>query len=205
MIAQVRLELKDTNPADYKWTDNELTRFIEMALDRYSQAAPKEVKEAIATTSGSRVITPGEGELANVVRIHAVEYPIDKYPRIFQRFNYYAGIIELIGQDIPDGSDCNVYFGQTYDPDEETWTIPIHHERAIELGACAYAMLNWTTYITPSGLAANVLSPEQALANARQRMADFEAELRRITATVRPTTLYTPALPTKSQSTDWGP
>ena len=52
----VRRDLHDEDPANYRWTNDEIDRHIAHAVKDYSGAVPYEQKAVKATTAGSREI-----------------------------------------------------------------------------------------------------------------------------------------------------
>ena len=78
MRTRVRRDLRDTDPTDERWSDDELDRHIERAVRELSLAAPVEVVATLTTSAGSRDLDVSA--LADRVSIDAVEYPAGQYP-----------------------------------------------------------------------------------------------------------------------------
>ncbi|GAG67347.1 unnamed protein product, partial [marine sediment metagenome] len=88
MRAIVRRDLHDEDDTNYRWTDDELDRHITHAAKDLSEAIPYEQKSVKATTSGSREIDIST--LSDRIVIEAVEYPVDKFPKKYQRYSLWA-------------------------------------------------------------------------------------------------------------------
>ncbi|MCK4698043.1 MAG: hypothetical protein KAT53_07055, partial [Dehalococcoidia bacterium] len=135
MITLVRRELKDES--SNLWSDDELTRHIGRAVAELSEAIPREQKATIATTADSREVDISS--LSDRVMVEAVEYPVDEFPKRYQRFALWADTLTLLGGEVPDGSDCYVYYGKLHTLDAVTSTIPTKHEDLVAAGAAGYA------------------------------------------------------------------
>jgi hypothetical protein len=112
MRAIVRRDLHDEDANNYRWTNDELDRHIGHAVKDYSDAVPHEQKAVTATISGSRDIDISL--LSDRIMIEAVEYPIGNFLRRYQRFSLWADVITLLGDEIPDGSNARIYYGQLH-------------------------------------------------------------------------------------------
>jgi hypothetical protein len=146
MRTLVRRDLKDEDNSNYRWQDNEIDRAIARAVAELSRYVPREMKNTIATTDGSREIALTT--LTDRVSVDRVEFPIDEHPRQFQRFSVYVDTITLIGDVEGDGNNCYVYWGKVHTLDGSTSTIPSYLEDVLALGAAAYAVLAQTQYRT---------------------------------------------------------
>jgi len=122
MRATVRRDLHDEDEANYRWTNDELDRHIAHAVNEFSQAIPYEQKATIATTSGSREIDISS--VTDRIMVEAVEYPVDKFPKRYQRFSLWSETLTLLGAEVPDGSNAYIYYGKLHTLDDATSTIP---------------------------------------------------------------------------------
>src|SRR3972149_2551610 len=95
MRAILRRDLHDEDATNYRWSDDELDRHIAHAVKDFSEAIPYEQKEALATTSGGREIDISS--LSDRIMVQAIEYPVDMFPRIFQRFSLWGDTLTLLG------------------------------------------------------------------------------------------------------------
>lgn len=119
----VRRDLHDQGAENYRWSDDEIDRHIAHAVKDFSEAIPLEQKMTKATTSGSREIDIST--ITDRVMVQAVEYPVDRFPPIYQRFALWADTVTLLGTEIPDGSDACIYYGKLHTLNVGSSTIPI--------------------------------------------------------------------------------
>lgn len=206
MRTRVRRDLHDEDALSYRWTDDELDRHIQRALDEVGVASPREMKSSLTTTAGSRALSLAT--LAGLVAIEAVEYPTTLYPPSYVRFSVWAGTLTLLVGSAPSGGlGVNVYYGAVHTLDATSSTLPVNLEDLVATGAGAYAALEWSSFATNR---INVGGEEvwrQYLVWGQDRLSAFLrrlAQLGRKNA-VRARTLYVPAQPLPSQTTDWGP
>lgn len=205
MRALVRRDLRDEDPADYRWTDDELDRHIGRALREYSHALPLEAKADIATTPGSREIDISA--LSDRVVIEAVEYPIGSFPPSYQRFALWADTLTILSDALPDGGDVRVYHGRLHTLTAQTSTVPAQHEDLVATGAAAYALLEWASYAVNRVNVGGADTARRYREQGNERLASLQKELRRLgrSNAVRVRQLYTPATTPVSRATDAGP
>jgi len=205
MITIVRRDLHDEDAANYRWTDDELTRHIAHAVKDFSEALPLEQKATKATTSGSREIDISS--LSGVVMVAAVEYPVDKFPQRYQRFALWGDTLTLLGDEVPDGSNCYIYYGKLHTLNAATSTIPTKHEDLLAAGACGYAALEWAVYAINRINVGGAMTSRELLACGKEKLGYFKAEIKRLGRRnrVRARTLYKPCYPPVSESTDYEP
>jgi hypothetical protein len=201
----VRRDLHDEDDSNYRWTNDELDRHIAHAVNEFSEAIPYEQKATKATTSGSREIDIST--ITDRIMVEAVEYPVGRFPKWYQRFALWADTITLLGDEVPDGSDAYIYYGKLHTLDSETSTIPTKHEDLIVAGACGYAAVEWAVYAINRVNTGGTPTPRELLDWGKEKLNHFRRELRRLgrrnRARVR--SLYTPYYPPISRATDYGP
>lgn len=198
----VRRDLKDEDANNYRWTNDEIDRMVDRAIREYSQVRPYEQKAIIATTNASRIISIST--LTGVVLIYAVEFPVDKYPRQYQRFTLQGTDIEMLDQ-VGDGNNSYVYYGKMHDIEAITWTIQVQHEHIIALGAMAYALLQYGAYSVNRVNVGGAYTVSNALSWGQQKLDEFNKALKRLKSKIKSSSLYVPAIPLQSKTTDWGP
>ncbi len=200
----VRRDLHDEDAANYRWSDDELDRHISHAVKEFSQAIPYEQKATKATTSGSREIDIST--ITDRIMVEAVEYPVDKFPKRYQRFTLWADILTLLGDEVPDGSNAYIYHGKLHTLGESS-TIPIKYEDLIAAGACGYAAVEWAAYAINRVNVGGTITPREFLNWGNERFNFFKQELKRLGRRnrVRISQLYKPYYPPVSKSTDYGP
>ena len=201
----VRRDLHDEDTQNYRWTNDELDRHITHAVKDFSEAIPYEQKTAKATTSASREIDIST--ITNRVMVEAVEYPVGRFPRRYQRFAIWADTITLLGDEVPDGSNAYIYYGKLHTLDSGTSTIPTRHEDLIVAGACGYAAVEWAVYAINRVNVGGNQTPDELLNWGREKLDHFRRELKRLGRRnrVRIRSLYKPYYPPVSESTDYGP
>jgi len=205
MRAIVRRDLHDEDASNYRWTNDEIDRHIAHAVKDFSEAIPNEQKAVKATTAGSREIDIST--ITDRVVVEAVEYPVDNFPRRFQRFDLWGNTLTLLGDEVPDGSNAYIYYGRLHTLDASGSTIPAKHEDLIAIGAGGYAAVEWAVYAVNLVNIGGTMTPQEFLAWGREKLAYFRSELRRLSRRnrVRVRSLYQPYYSTVSQTTDYGP
>ncbi|MFH0847580.1 MAG: hypothetical protein V1894_05980 [Chloroflexota bacterium] len=201
----VRRDLHDEDESGYRWTDSELDRHIAHAVRDFSEAIPLEEKTSLTTSSGSREIDISS--LTDLVMVEAVEYPLDHFPKSYQRFSLWAGKLTLLGAEVPDGSDADVYYGKLHTLDSEASTIPTRYEDLIATGAAGYAALEWAVYAVNQVNVGGEATQRQFLTLGREKLREFRRELDRFSRRnrVRLGQLYEPYRLPVSKTTDPGP
>jgi hypothetical protein len=205
MRTTIRRDLKDEDTANYRWTDGELDRHIAHALAEVSQASPVEAVATLATTSGNREIDISS--LSEHIMVQAVEYPVDKFPREYQRFSLWADTLTLLGDKMPDGGDAKLYYGKQHTLNAETSTLPATLENLLAIGAEGFACLEWASFTINRINTGGADTAGQFEAVGQARLDFFRKELRKLGRKnrVRLSGLYIPAEEVKNQSRVEGP
>jgi hypothetical protein len=204
LLAQLRIDLHDEDSNNYRWVDATLVRHIGRAVAEYSLVRPQERKSTLSTTDGSRELDVSG--LADLVRIEAVEYPVDEEPRRFVQWSLWADTLEMLIDETPGASeDVDVYWTALHVVDGDGSTVDARDDQLLLTGAAAYAALEWASYATNR---ANTSGPQAVRDYAswgQARLEEFQAGLRRLRR-LRSARLYTPAAPEPDQSTvRWEP
>lgn len=193
MRTRVRRDLRDEDPASYRWSDDALGRHIEHALGDLSLSVPLDSVATLTTTAGSRDLS-----LSTLSTVQAVEYPTGRYPLSFVPFSLWGSTLTLLVDQAPGGAEeVKVYYGKLHTLDATGSTLPAYLEELVAVGAEGYAALEWATYATNR---TNVGGPEawrHYLTWGQERLAQFHKGLARLSRrnTVRTRRLYTPAHP----------
>jgi hypothetical protein len=205
MRAIVRRDLHDEDAGNYRWTDDELNRHIARAVKDLSEQLPCEQKATKATTSGSRELDISD--LSDRVAVTAVEYPVDQFPKCYQRFSLWGDTLTLLSEEIPDGSNAYIYYGKLHTLDAGSSTIPAQSEDLVANGAAGYAATEWAIFAVNQVNVGGSVTPKEFLVWGRERLNEFRKELRRLGRRnrVRNSRLYRPYYPAVSKSTDYGP
>jgi len=205
MRTMVRRDLKDENATSYRWTNDELDRHIARAVREFSEHIPYEQKATKATTTGSRDIDIST--ITSRVMVEAVEYPVGKFPRVYQRFSLWADTLTLLGSEVPGGANAYIYYGKLHTLDASSSTIPTEYEDLVAAGAAGYASVQWAAHAINRVNIGGDATPEKFLAWGKERLSYFKAELKRLGRRnhARVRTLYKPYYPVSSKTTDYGP
>ena len=205
MRAIVRRDLHDEDDANYRWSNDELDRHIAHAVKELSEAIPYEQKATKATTSGSREIDIST--LTDRIMVQAAEYPVDEFPKRYQRFTLWGDTVTLLGDEVPDGSNAYIYYGKLHTLDASTSTIPANLEDLVATGAEGYAAVEWAVYAVNRVNVGGTMTPGEFLAWGNERLKFFREELKRLGRRnrVRIRQLYKSYYQPVSKSTDYGP
>lgn len=111
MRTRVRQDLKDTDPANYRWTDDEVEGAIERVVREFSLSRPDEQQTTIATTPDSREIDIST--LTDLLKVFSVEFPVDQVPPVYESFETWNGKLYLT-QIEGNGENTNVRWGKLY-------------------------------------------------------------------------------------------
>ncbi len=201
----VRRDLHDEDANNYRWTDDELDRHIAHAIREFSEALPYEQKSTKVTTASSREIDISS--LTDRIMVQAVEYPVDKFPKQFQRFSLWADTLTLLGDKVPDGSNAYIYYGKLHTLDATGSTIPSYLEDLVAAGAGGHAAVEWAIYAVNRVNVGGTMTPREFQSWGNERLRFFKSELKRLGRRnrVRSNQLYKPYYPIASKSTDYGP
>lgn len=201
----VRRDLHDEDENSYRWTDDELDRHIAHAVKDMSDYLPYEQKAVKATTSGSRELDIST--LAERIRVAAVEYPVDRFPKSYQRFSLWGDTLTLLGDEIPDGSNAYIYYGKLQTLGAQSCTIPTQYEDLIASGAAGYAAIEWAIHAVNRVNVGGAPAPEEFLSWGKEKLTYFRRELSRLGRKNRARTsqLYWPYYQPVTRSTDYGP
>lgn len=136
---RVRKDLGDTAAGAYRWTDDQLDRHIERALDELSRAIPREQVATVATTAGSREVDLSG--LTGLIEVESVEYPVDSFPPEMTGFSTWADSLTLHVERLPDGGVARIYYTARHVLDGSGSTLPSFLEDVLAAGAGAFAAL----------------------------------------------------------------
>ena len=206
MRTRVRRDLHDEESGKYRWTDHEIDRHIQRALNEVSTASPQELKAALTASAGSRELSLSS--LNGLLSVQAVEYPAGQYPPSYVRFSVWSDALTLLVPAAPAGGETvNLYYNAHHVLDAVSSTLPASLEEVVASGAGAYAAIERSNFAINRSNTGGEEVWQRYLTWGQDRMAAFLrrlAELGRNNA-VRVRSLYLPPHPTPSQSTDWGP
>jgi hypothetical protein len=206
MRTNVRRDLHDEDPANYRWTDTVLDRHIGRAVRELSLAIPLEAKATLTTTADSRDISLAS--LTDLIAVEAVEYPLGEYPPSYVPFSIWLSTLTLLVDSIPTSAQSvDIYYAKMHTLDATTSTLPTHLEELVASGAAAYAAIEWASFATNRINVGGQDVWRQYLAWGQERLAAFSRALAKHSRrnAVRVRRLYTPATPPAEESTPWQP
>ena len=203
MITMIRTELRDDGGE--LWSDEEIACHINRAVGDFSLESPLECEDDIATAEGSREVDVSG--LGGLVGVGAIEYPAGNFPPLYRRFSLWGEKLTILDGEVPDGSDCRVYYGKLHTLDETECTVPARYHELIAAGAAGYAAVSRAIY---SINRVNVGGRDIAsvyLGWGRERLDFFRRETKRLGGKnrVRASRLYLPGRSRVSRTTDYGP
>ena len=147
MRSRLRRDLRDTDPSEERWSDDDLNRHVERALQELSLAAPLEATSALTTTAGSRDLSVGA--LSDRVSVDAVEYPTAQYPPSYVPFSVWADTLTMLIDGAPGASESvTVYYSKLHSLSDAASSLPQALEDLVATGAGAYAALEWASFAT---------------------------------------------------------
>lgn len=173
MVTRVREDLQDTDPANYRWTDDEVEGALQRAVMEYSVQAPIEQQDDIATTDGATEIDISS--LEDPLKVDSVEFPIGESPKRLQHIEYWAG--QLFMQDEGDGSDARVRWLKKHTLDGDSTTIPTEHEEIIVLGATGYLAMSASANTVDRAFIAGHFGTISYLAWGTERLKRYDQKL----------------------------
>jgi hypothetical protein len=188
----VRRDLHDEDIAGMRWSDAEIERHIDHAVNDFSEAVPDEALITLATTAGSRQVdVSGIGDR---IYIEAVEYPIGRFPPHYPAYSLWKDELTLLGGDIPDGSDISIYYGRKHALDLAGTSIPPRFYDLVAEGAAGYAAVQWALYALNRTNTGGTETPQRMLNWGKARLELFYARLKTFHRNnrVRTNTLYRP-------------
>lgn len=205
MITLVRADLHDSDANIYRWTDTELTRYINRAVGELSESLPLPAKATLSTTAGSRDLNISG--LNDRIMVAAVEYPVDATPPNYQQFSIWGDTLTILGGDLPDGSNCNILYGAKHTLDANGSTLPAKYEDLVAGGACGYAATSMAVYAINKVNVGGTVTPGDLLEWGNQKLKFFRQELKRMGRRNRVSinALYEPYFANISKTTDPGP
>lgn len=114
MRARVREDLKDTDEANYRWSDDEIDGQIERVLREFSKACPRECQNNVVTTSASHEIDISS--LTQLLSVFSVEFPISLVPPSYPLFEMFADKLYMLHVK-GDGTTATIRWGRKHSLD----------------------------------------------------------------------------------------
>jgi len=137
---RVRQDLRDTDAANYRWTDSELDRHIQRALDETSRFIPREASATLNATAGSRDLSLAS--LSGLIEVEAVEYPLGQFPPSYAQFSQWGATLSLLVDSAPASAlPVTISYTAQHTLDGSGTTLTGVQEDIVATGASAFAVL----------------------------------------------------------------
>ena len=180
MRTKVRRDLKDEDPAQQRWSDDEIDRHINHAILDISQAVPQQ-----KISDGIVIPTPASKDidissLTGLILVDAAEYPTLQDPKRFRRFAVWGTTLTLLIDETPTATEAvNVYYSGVHTITVAACTLPTHLEDLCAVGAAAYAAIEWAAYSINQLNVGGAPTPTEYLKWAQDRQDFYQKELKR--------------------------
>lgn len=169
---RVRKDLDDTDSGNYRWTDTELDRHIQRALDETSRAMPHESAATLIATEGSRDLSLSA--ITGLIEVEAIEYPVGAFPPAYVPFSRWANTLSLLVDEAPSAESVKLYCTVQHTLDGSGTTLAGFQEDIVATGASAYAVLEMGASAIDRLATGGNRVPEQFIAWARAREIAFK-------------------------------
>lgn len=189
--------LYGTDPtSDRGFVDNVLDKTIRQAVDEFSQHIPVKATATFNINGGSRIWSLSAA-LTRPLRVIAVEYPIDRWPRVLVDFDVWGDTVSLDHNPPATAYTVRVYYHQGHLVDASGSTIEPEHEYLIAEGAFCYSLFARAIGAANTFDSATSGTPMpqtfQHLRVAEARLANWRRQLRRVANQLQTRRLYPPA------------
>jgi len=186
IVADVRLDLHDTDSTAYRWPDAVLQRCVERARARLQEVLPRERTADLTATAGTRAY--GLGGIGDLLWVERVQFDAlgHRWPPLWTPFEVWAGTLTLLLAVPPAGGEtARLYYAGAQVVDGTGNTFPPEAEHRLAVGAAVYAALE--AGVGALGrFGASERTPDQWRAWLEERLAAWDAALtalRQTTAT----------------------
>ena len=198
MRNRLRIDLHDEDSTNYRWTDAQLDRHLGRAVRELSAAQPRPDVATIQTGADGRTVPLAS--LTDLIRVEAVEFPVDESPPSCVDYSLRAATLILLTYEPPGPNESvKVHYGRLHTLDATDSTIPPHLEELVLTGAAGYAAMDWSGHAINSINLGGPNTWRHFLIWGQDKLAHFRlglADLSRPTS-LRVRRLYTPVhLPT---------
>lgn len=139
----VEEDLRDTS--NTYWSTTQVDRGITLALAEYSRASPQLKTASLTGITGREInlsaAAPaglGTTDYAALIRVLAVEYPIDEWPKTYVRFDVFGAVLTMHVDTELVVEDVDVYYAITHSLGV-SGTVPDVDRALLALGAGMHA------------------------------------------------------------------
>lgn len=203
IITRVRQDIRDT-ATPQEFTDAELTRFIERGRDEVSAASPRQRETTLTTNGTDRTLSLTT--LTARLSVEAAEYPTGQWPPAYVRFDIWGDTLTMHIDGIPAAAqNVKLRWASVHTLDGAGTTLTEDLEDVVVLGGAAYALAAFAASGAHKLLTGGAASQRALSAQASDRLRAYNRALRQLRSRLGRHTLYPPAEPAPSQTTDPGP
>jgi len=134
---RLRQQLHDVT--SLRWDDTALDRHLAHAIEELSQAMPRKLGAALATTAGSRELSLET--LGGLIDVERVEYPVGCYPPALIGFQLWGDTLIIDSAVTPSGDDARISYTVHHTLDDDGSTLTPFQEELVVLAASAFAVI----------------------------------------------------------------
>ena len=180
MRTNIRRDLHDEDPANYRWTNDEIDRHIQHAILDISQAVPLQSVDDTLTIPNPASKDIDISSLTGLIMVDAVEYPVDSDPREYRRFAVWGTTLTLLIDDTVTAADpLTIKYSAVHTITAIACSLPTHLENLCAVGAGAYAGIEWASYAINQLNVGGEPTPTDYLKWAQDRLDYYQKELKR--------------------------
>ena len=180
MRTNIRRDLHDEDPANYRWTNDEIDRHIQHAILDISQAVPLQSVDDTLTIPNPASKDIDISSLTGLIMVDAVEYPVDSDPREYRRFAVWGTTLTLLIDDTVTAADpLTIKYSAVHTITAIACSLPSHLEDLCAVGAGAYAGIEWASYAINQLNVGGEPTPTDYLKWAQNRLDYYQKELKR--------------------------
>jgi len=180
MRTNIRRDLHDEDPANYRWTNDEIDRHINHALLDISQAVPLQSVDDTLTIPNPASKDIDISSLTGLIMVDAVEYPVDSDPREYRRFAVWGTTLTLLIDDTVTAAEpLTIKYSAVHTITAIACSLPSHLEDLCAVGAGAYAGIEWASYAINQLNVGGEPTPTDYLKWAQNRLDYYQKELKR--------------------------
>ena len=205
-IERLRRDLGDIDVATAAWSTDQLQRHLEHAMADISLEIPVEQSTTLTTTADSRDVSLAT--LSRLIKVVSLEWPTGNYPPTYVRFSVWGTTATMLVPAAPSAAEnVTVRWQQLHTIDPSGATLPEWAEELTIMGAAGYAAEELAAGTANTVNTGGQGAPQRYHQMAMEKLAAFHQALRAHgdKGGIRTHSMYTPAEPRPSQSTEPGP
>lgn len=175
---RLRLDLRDTDAAAYRWEDASLDRHLLRAVREISLHVPWQ-RASLLEADGSRSLEVAS--LAGRLEVTRAESPPGRWPAALVPFREEGDVLHWLGPaPPPEGAPVRLVWHALHQLDAAGSSLPASLEDLAVTGAAGYAALEQVFATADSFNLGGPATPQVLRGLAESRLAVFQRELRRL-------------------------